>query len=647
MKTIKKYILLLIIPIVMVCCCGNQLVMGKTQNESVTTGEASLKHNGEVTVVFNIKSDEPREQFVNRLDRTIKGYNDNSGDDNFIKVIDVAKADNGYSVEIKTRRIDKVKAMGDFDWKPLSTYVSYADNCKLLQNYEKGNWRNTWSVYYEGMAGRVQLDKNGVGQTSIQLFNTKGELQKMGEFINSAKTAQDSDKLFMFRMVDVGAITSIKISFPGEIKYYAGNNVVLVDDDTLEIKATEVQASSLVRYKAEINESGEEVIEDEILSGEPINAMLGYVVYEQSISPGAIAGSIIGVVVTLGGLLLLIRFLILKGRRESVGDISKEKPSVVRELAIGISSVFHGKTWKNIVKSRWMYLIILPAFVLVGIFCYLPMFGVLIAFKDYNLLEGFGGSEWIGLKAFEQVFVDPTTANYMSVRNTIYISILRIASNFPIILIFSLLINEIRSKRSRSTVQAISYIPYFISWIAVGGLANNLFTQDGGILNSLLNAFGQEGIAWYNEPRYWWVILAVSSLWKGMGWSTLIYISAMGTIDDELYDACRIDGGGRFRQMLTVTLPGISHVITLQLLLDVGSLVRDNADQIMAMTNGSPALDRTTMVIGTSLINTITGVGGGSYATATALGITQGIVGLILVLITNRVVKKTEHEGLI
>ena len=120
MKKVKKYILLLI-PIIMVCCFSvNQLVMGKTPSKKDVTAEASLKHNGEVTAVFHINSDEPREQFVNRLDRTIKGYNDNSGDDNFIKVIDVAEADNGYSVEIKTRRIDKVKAMGDFDFNTIS-----------------------------------------------------------------------------------------------------------------------------------------------------------------------------------------------------------------------------------------------------------------------------------------------------------------------------------------------------------------------------------------------------------------------------------------------------------------------------------------------------------------------------------------------
>ncbi len=450
--------------------------------------------------------------------------------------------------------------------------------------------------------------------------------------------------MFLFRMVDVGKMTSLRISFPGTIRYYAGNNVVLIGDDTLEIKPTEARAASITRYVAETDETGKEEIVKEVLSDEPIQVMLGYVIYDQSMSPLAVAGIMAGIIIGVGTVIGLVVCLVLKGRKEKKlhpSDAKKDKNAFV----VGLRNAFQSKVWKNIVKNRWLYLIILPAVVLVGIFCYLPMAGVLIAFQDFDLLEGVGGSEWIGLKAFEQVFINPTTANYMAVRNTIYIALIRIASNFPIILVFALLLREIKSRKARSVIQSISYVPYFISWVAVGGLANNLFTQDGGVLNNLLNMLGMESISWYNEPRYWWAILALSSLWKGMGWATLIYMSAMGSINDELYDACRIDGGGRFRQMITVTLPGISNVIMLQLLLDVASIVRDDADQIMAMTNNSPALDNTTAVIGTTLISTITG--GGNYASATALGIVQGLVGLALVLIMNRVVKKTENEGLL
>ncbi len=642
-RKFNRILALLSVSILVILSCCSWTVSAQT-GEEIMFGEATIKHNGKVSAVLTIENEEEPEAFQCRLNRTIEGYNKNSGDDDFVTISEVTRIENGYKIKLEFRRIDKVKAMGDFDWKPLSTFVSFADNRKLIEDYAKGNWSNTWSVYYEGEGGSVQLAKKGEGQTEIHPCNTNGEKQDVSELLSYATNAEDSEKMFLFRMVDVGKLTSIRISFPGTIRYYAGNNAVLIGEDTLEIRPTEARAASVVRYVTETNEMGKEEIVKEVLLDEPIQVMLGYVIYDQSMSTFTVVGIAVGIVAGIGAVIVLAVSLILKGRKEKKlcpCSTGKEKSA----LLVGVESVFRSRGWKNIVKNRWLYLIILPAMLLIGIFCYLPMAGVLIAFQDFDLLEGIGGSEWIGLKAFEQVFVNPSTANYMAVRNTIYIALIRIASNFPVILIFALLLREIKSRKARSGIQSISYIPYFISWVAVGGLANNLFTQDGGVLNNLLNMLGMESISWYNEPRYWWVILALSSLWKGMGWATLIYMSAMGSINDELYDACRIDGGGRFRQMITVTLPGISNVIMLQLLLDVASIVRDDADQIMAMTNNSPALDNTTAVIGTTLISTITG--GGNYASATALGIVQGLVGLALVLIMNSVVKKTENEGLL
>ena len=180
--------------------------------------------------------------------------------------------------------------------------------------------------------------------------------------------------------------------------------------------------------------------------------------------------------------------------------------------------------------------------------------------------------------------------------------------------------------------------------MAVSGIAYNLFSADEGLINKMLVAFGGKPVSWYTEEEPWWWILALSSLWKGMGWSTLIYMSAMGSIDGELYDACLIDGGGRWQQAMVVTLPGIANVIAMQVLMDAASVLSDNADQILAMTNGSASLGNTD-VIGSSMIANITG--GGSFAQATALGLVQGVVGLIMVFIVNSVVKKTENEGIL
>jgi ABC transporter, permease protein len=197
-----------------------------------------------------------------------------------------------------------------------------------------------------------------------------------------------------------------------------------------------------------------------------------------------------------------------------------------------------------------MYLIVLPAVIFVLVFNYAPMFGIVIAFQDYKILEGVSGSEWVGFKAFRDMFFLANTSTYRLLRNTLYISIIRILTNFPLILLFALLIREIKNRAGRSAIQTVAYIPYFISWVAVSGIAYNLFSADEGLINKMLVAFGGKPVSWYTEEEPWWWILALSSLWKGMGWSTLIYMSAMGSIDGELYDACLIDGGGRWQQAI-------------------------------------------------------------------------------------------------
>ena len=307
-------------------------------------------------------------------------------------------------------------------------------------------------------------------------------------------------------------------------------------------------------------------------------------------------------------------------------------------------SRFHHGDFATGVRKHWMlYLLALPAFVLILIFCYAPMFGLLIAFQDYSLAEGVFGSEFVGGKYFVQLFSQ--SATWLVLRNTIYISMIRIATNFPIILFYTLLFNELRSQKFKTAMSTISYLPFFISWIAVGGMCYNLFDRDGGFLNEILQLFGGEPIAWYNEPGYWWMILAISSLWKGMGWATLVYVSAFARIDTELYDACEIDGGGRFRKMTTVTLPGIMSVIMLQLILDISSIMGDNYEQILAMINGSQMLVETTQVIGMMSYDALNK--GSGYSTATVLGLLQGVVGTILVIVTNHVVKKTDNEGVL
>lgn len=314
-------------------------------------------------------------------------------------------------------------------------------------------------------------------------------------------------------------------------------------------------------------------------------------------------------------------------------------------FCVGVKAFFRSKKFTTAKKHWMLYLMVLPAVVMIAIFNYAPMVGLVIAFQDFRLGDGLFGSEFVGLSVFNSILFDPASASFLEFRNTVFISLIRIATNFPIILIYTLLLHEIRRKKLRGAVQAISYIPFFISWISVGGMAYNLLALDGGIFNNIIEFFGGERIAFYNEPKYWWAILSLSSLWKGMGWATLIYMSGLGAINSELYDACKIDGGGRFRQMIHVTLPGLMNVIVLQLILDVGGIMSDNYDMILAMINGSQSLGSVTRVVGTLEFNAI--VQGSQYSRATAYSMLRGLIGMILVLLANRLAKKTDSEGIL
>jgi len=275
----------------------------------------------------------------------------------------------------------------------------------------------------------------------------------------------------------------------------------------------------------------------------------------------------------------------------------------------------------------------------------MPMVWLSVGFMDYKPLEGLN-SEWVGMFFFKAIFTADSVASstiiYRLFRNTIFISLIRILSNLPVILFLALLVHSIKQKQVKTAFQTVSFIPYFLSWVSVGGIFYAMLDPNAGFIN---RAFGLD-LNWYNDPAPWWAILSVSSLWKGMGWGTLIYISAMCNIDAELYEACSLDGGGMFRQAFTVTLPGIMNIICLQLILDVSNIMRDNYEQVYAMTNGklSGTIKETADVIGRVAH---TAMSEQNFASATALGLVQGVIGSLLVLITNKVVKKTDNEGII
>ena len=633
------------------------------------TGSAKIRYSGKGTAAFSVISDAAEQEFRQAAQDYVDGFTVRSGESDMITLEDVTKTENGYNVEVSFRRLDKVKAMGEFFLQKTSSFVpETSETGEMIRNWEAGMFAVTETIYYKSVAKSVDIDVTTVAD-GLRLYTADGKEIAVDELDAYAAGAGDKSTAAAFCLLDVGCVESVTVSFPADIAYYAGGDMRLVNKNTVELRP--------VFIEAEITSTEGDMIPET----KDIGTIFGYVIYEKGLSPAAICG-IVAACVILGGLLAAFFVYLVKlgknvapfaanGARGNVsggnacGGVAVALTSAT-EISAASAAQAEMRTvrgvkeqsvlsrgWKKFLKGdfctgirqhKLLYLLLLPAFLYVLIFCYLPMFGLVIAFQDYKILDGVFGSEFIGMKTFRKIFYAQIRGSYRMFRNTIYISLIRIGTNFPLILVFTLLLNEVKNRRAKGVIQTISYIPNFISWIAVGGMAFNLLGENG-TLNAIFVKTLGHSFDFYGEPDYWWWILAASSLWKGMGWGTLIYMSALGSISDELYDACTIDGGGRFRQAFTVTIPGVMNVMMLQLILDISSIMGDNYEQIIAMTRSLDILYPTTSVVGTLAYNSV--LGGGGFSIATACGLIQGVIGLILVIFTNRIVKKTDNEGIL
>lgn len=635
------------------------------------TGSAKIRYSGKGTAAFSVISDAAEQEFRQAAQDYVDGFTVRSGESDMITLEDVTKTENGYKVEVSFRRLDKVKAMGEFFLQKTSSFVpETSETGEMIRNWEAGMFAVTKTIYYKSVAKSVDIDVTTVAD-GLRLYTAGGKEIAVDELDAYAAGAGDKSTAAAFCLLDVGCVESVTVSFPADIAYYAGGNMRLVNKNTVEMRP--------VFIEAEITSTEGNMIPET----KDVGTIFGYVIYEKGLSPAAICG-IVAACVILGGLLAAFFVYLVKlgknvapfaanGARGNVpggnacgGATANVALTSATEISAASAAQAEMRTvrgvkeqsvlargWKKFLKGdfctgirqhKLLYLLLLPAFLYVLIFCYLPMFGLVIAFQDYKILDGVFGSEFIGMKTFRKIFYAQIRGSYRMFRNTIYISLIRIGTNFPLILVFTLLLNEVKNRRAKGVIQTISYIPNFISWIAVGGMAFNLLGENG-TLNAIFVKTLGHSFDFYGEPDYWWWILAASSLWKGMGWGTLIYMSALGSISDELYDACTIDGGGRFRQAFTVTIPGVMNVMMLQLILDISSIIGDNYEQIIAMTRSLDILYPTTSVVGTLAYNSV--LGGGGFSIATACGLIQGVIGLILVIFTNRIVKKTDNEGIL
>lgn len=286
--------------------------------------------------------------------------------------------------------------------------------------------------------------------------------------------------------------------------------------------------------------------------------------------------------------------------------------------------------WKN----RWYYLFLLPAMVAVFLFSYKPIYGIVIAFKDYKTRRGIWGSEWVGLDNFRRMFSYPNFDQLMY--NTLYISLLKLIFGMFFTLALALLFNELRSRRLKRVVQSVSYLPHFISWVILGGLIRELFSPTRGVINEIVKAFGGTPIYFLANPNYFVFVLIVTYLWQSVGWGTIIYLAAISAIDQEQYESAIIDGADRFQRMLYITVPSIMPTVTTLLVLNLGSVLNAGFDQIFNLYNSqvmsvADILDTYVYRIGLLKFD---------YSYSAAIGLFKNAVGILLVLGSNLAIKK-------
>lgn len=291
-------------------------------------------------------------------------------------------------------------------------------------------------------------------------------------------------------------------------------------------------------------------------------------------------------------------------------------------------------------RDKFRYLLILPGILVVFVFSYMPMYGIILAFKDFKVKSGILFSEWNGLYNFNRFFGRAVAGQVIG--NTLFIGVTQLLITFPIPIILALLMNELRSNKFRRVVQTVIYLPHFISWVIMFSLMFSLFSITSGLINKILISMGMTPINLLSDPNMFYGMLYATSIWKEAGWGTIIYMAAIAGVDQEMYEAAYLDGANRFQQCLHITLPAIAFSVTTMLILNVGSVMGANFDQIM---NLRTAATQTTVaqVIDTYVYDM--GVGKGEYDLSTAIGLFQQVINCILLFAANSIVNRINGEG--
>ena len=300
---------------------------------------------------------------------------------------------------------------------------------------------------------------------------------------------------------------------------------------------------------------------------------------------------------------------------------------------------------QKVKKHKHLIPFVIPAMVFALIFCYLPMAGIVIAFKDkpnfvrYDVFEALERSEWT-TKHFERIFSDPEIFNV--VENTLIISIMKIVILFPLPIILAVMITELRSKHFSKTVQGVVFLPHFFSWVVIVGIFNSIFGLYGPI-NNLIGSIGGEATHFMGEPGWFRWLVVILSGWKEIGYSSIVYIAAIMSIDPSLYEAAKIDGASKMKQIWSITIPSILPTIIVMLIIRIGYLMDAGFEQVYAMLN--PNTQQTGEIIGTFVYKLGLGYAKNDYGLSTAVGLINGLISMALILGANFISKKKTGSG--
>ena len=301
-------------------------------------------------------------------------------------------------------------------------------------------------------------------------------------------------------------------------------------------------------------------------------------------------------------------------------------------------SVTRKKPNRTLVKMwnyKWIYLMLLPVMAYYIIFKYIPMYGVTIAFKDYNVFKGVLDSPWCGLEVFEKILKNKNF--WEAIKNTLLLNVLTLLVSFPLTIIVSLMLNEVMSSKFKKITQSVLYLPHFISWVVVAGIATNLFSMQGGTVNHILNTLGIDSVPFLSNNAWWVFTYVICNVWKEIGWGTIIYLAALTGVDESLY------GATKFQRLIYITLPSIKSVIVTMLILQISKMMTIGLDAPLLLGNKK--------VMGVSeVISTYTyrlGIERAKYSDSTAIGLFQSVINIIILFAADKFAKAIGEDGII